>query len=367
MWERWRSNDGVKDFLHCRVGVGRISATYRVRPAQNPSRSLTADVLVQELLNLVNAAKTVPSAAVTVPLPNIGVLGITGDGSENVLRAIVVHMVTHHSPADVKISLAMNSNQLAYWTWVRWLPHIWNDNQTRRMIATTHDDVSTQIEQLVSLIQQRSEQMRERSGNATFMGTAHVACFIDVEDFVQREDIFRKFMYVLNNGALVGVYVVIVSKGQLPRECRGIIEIQSINARYKENANSQEILFVPDQITLAQTERLARAQAPWQSTSMSGDNSVPARVSLMDLLNVESIDQFDFAKKWERNHPWENLYVPIGLGGGRMPVVLDVQKHGPHGLGAGTTGSGKSELLLTLIAMLEIGRASCRERVSTLV
>jgi S-DNA-T family DNA segregation ATPase FtsK/SpoIIIE len=352
MWERWRSNDGVKDFLHCRVGVGRIPATYRVRPAQNPSRSLTADVLVQELLNLVNAAKTVPSAAVTVPLPNIGVLGITGDGSENVLRAIVVHMVTHHSPADVKLSLAMNSNQLAHWTWVRWLPHIWNDNQTRRMIATTHDDVSTQIEQLVSLIQQRSEQMREKSGNAEFMGIAHVACFIDIEAFVQREDIFRKFMYVLNNGAMVGVYVVIVSKGQLPRECRGIIEIQSINARYKENASSQEVLFVPDQITLAQTERLARAQAPWQSTSVSGDNSVPARVSLMDLLNVESIDQFDFAKKWERNHPWENLYVPIGLGGGRMPVVLDVQKHGPHGLGAGTTGSGKSELLLTLIAML---------------
>lgn len=354
MWERWRSNDGVKDFLHCRVGVGRIPATYRVRPAQNPGRSLTADVLVQELLNLVNAAKTVPGAAVTVPLPNIGVLGITGDGSENILRAILVHMGTHHSPADVKLSLSINSSQLAHWTWVRWLPHIWNDNQTRRMIATTHDDVSIQIEQLVSLIQQRSEQMRDKNigGADKFVGMAHVACFIDVEAFVQREDIFRKFMYVLNNGAMVGVYVVIVSKGQLPRECRGIIEIQSINARYKENANPQEILFVPDQITLAQTERLARAQAPWQSTSMSGDNSVPARVSLMDLLNVESIDQFEFAKKWERNRPWENLYVPIGLGGGRMPVVLDVQKHGPHGLGAGTTGSGKSELLLTMIAML---------------
>jgi S-DNA-T family DNA segregation ATPase FtsK/SpoIIIE len=354
MWERWRSNDGVKDFLHCRVGVGRIPATYRVRPAQNPSRSLTSDVLVQELLNLMNAAKTVPGAAVTVPLPSIGVLGITGDGSENVLRALLIHMTTHHSPADVKMSMAVHPDHTAPWAWVRWLPHIWNDNQTRRMIAMTPDDIGAQIEQLVSLIQQRTDQLRDNSfGNQTqFNGVAHVACFVDVESFLQREDLFRKFMYVLSTGAMVGVYVIIVSKGQLPRECRGIIEIQSINGRYKENANPQEILFVPDQINLAQTERLARAQAPWQGTSISGDNSIPARVSLMDLMNVESIDQFDFAQRWDRNRPWENMSVPIGLGGGRMPVHLDVQKHGPHGLGAGTTGSGKSELLLTFIAMV---------------
>lgn len=353
MWERWRSNDDVKDFLHCRVGIGRIPATYRVRPSQTPSRSLTADVLVQELLNLVNAAKTITSAAVTVPLPNIGVLGITGDGSENILRALIVHMTTHHSPADVKLSLALNPNLTSQWAWVRWLPHIWNDNQTRRLIAASVDDIAIQIEQLVALIQQRTDQLRESKESQTkFAGVAHVACFVDVESFVQREDLFRKFMYILSMGAMVGVYVVIVSKGQLPRECRGIIEIQSINARYKENANSQEVLFVPDQITLAQTERLARAQAPWQGTSMSGDNSIPARVSLMDLMNVESIDQFDFAQRWERNRPWENMGVPIGLGGGRMPVLLDVQKHGPHGLGAGTTGSGKSELLLTFIAMV---------------
>jgi S-DNA-T family DNA segregation ATPase FtsK/SpoIIIE len=354
MWERWRSNDGVKDFLHCRVGVGRIPSTYRVRPAQNPSRSLTSDVLVQELLNLVNAAKTVPGAAVTVPLPNIGVLGVTGDGSEQVLRTLLVHMTTHHSPADIKLSLAIHPDHTTAWAWVRWLPHIWNDNQTRRLIASTPDDIGSQIEQLVSLIQQRNDQMRDTntSGQSQFNGIAHVACFVDVESFIQREDLFRKFMYVLSNGALVGVYVIIVSKGQLPRECRGIIEIQSINGRYKENANPQEILFVPDQISLAQTERLARAQAPWQGTSVSGDNSIPARVSLMDLMNVESIEQFDFAKRWDRNRPWENMSVPIGLGGGRMPVHLDVQKHGPHGLGAGTTGSGKSEFLLTFIAMV---------------
>ncbi len=350
MWERWRTGSSGLDFLHCRVGLGRIPATYRVRPASTPSRTVQSDPLVKELLNVVTAGKTVPGAGVTIPLPEIGVLGVHGDGADNVLRVIVVQLVTHHSPSDVSLSLLANERQHAQWVWMRWLPHIWGENNSRRLLGASLEDAQSQISMLIKLIQQRNEQARET--NNKYVGPAHVAIFVDADVFTHREDVFRQFLFLLNHGPSVGVYVIILSSQQLPRECRGIIEIQSISARYLENLNTKEVVFTPDQVSIIDVERLARAIAPWESTSLTSDSAIPERVSLMELLGVTSVEKFPFVDRWQRNKPWESLAVPIGLGSGNMPVFLDVQKHGPHGLGAGTTGSGKSEFLLTFIAML---------------
>jgi DNA segregation ATPase FtsK/SpoIIIE, S-DNA-T family len=352
MWERWRSNQkDAGDFLHCRVGIGRIASTYRVRPNQSPNRSVVGDPLVQELMNLVNSAKTVPGAAVTIPLPSIGVLGVRGDGQETLLRALLFHMVVHHSPADVTVSIACSPEQYPHWAWARWLPHIWNDNRTRRNVAIGQESLSTMLSDLIKMMQYRAEQVSDRI-NSQYNGIVHVACFVQCEEYLQRDDLFRQFMLILNEGPRFGIYVIILSENQLPRECRSVIEIQSITARYSENASARESVFTPDQVTLAQAERLARALAPWQSTSLNSDTSIPTRVSLLELMNVETIDQYSVAERWRKGAPWDTLAVPIGLGAGRLPITLDVQRHGPHGLGAGTTGSGKSELLLTFIAML---------------
>ncbi len=353
MWERWRANQkDAGDFLHCRVGIGRISSTYRVRASQSPNRSVVGDALVQEMMNLINSAKTVPGAAVTIPLPSIGVLGVRGDGQESLLRALLFHLVVHHSPADVSISIACPPEQYPHWAWARWLPHIWNDNHTRRNVSLGQDSLSTMLGELIKMMQYRSEQIADRHNQNQYNGMVHVACFVQCEEYLQRDDLFRQFMLILNEGPRLGIYIVILSEQQLPRECRSVIEIQSITARYSENASARESVFTPDQVTIAQAERLARALAPWQSTSLNSDTSIPTRVSLLELMNVETIDQFGVAERWRKGAPWDTLAVPIGLGAGRLPITLDVQRHGPHGLGAGTTGSGKSELLLTYIAML---------------
>jgi len=81
-------------------------------------------------------------------------------------------------------------------------------------------------------------------------------------------------------------------------------------------------------------------------------DAIPSMVSLLDLMNVDRIERYNVLNRWHTSTPWNSLAVPIGLGAGRLPITLDVQRDGPHGLGAGTTGSGKSEFLLTYIAMI---------------
>ena len=60
--------------------------------------------------------------------------------------------------------------------------------------------------------------------------------------------------------------------------------------------------------------------------------------------------------RWESHAPYQSLAVPIGLRGKDDLVYLNLHEkaHGPHGLIAGTTGSGKSETIQSYILSLAV-------------
>jgi S-DNA-T family DNA segregation ATPase FtsK/SpoIIIE len=77
-------------------------------------------------------------------------------------------------------------------------------------------------------------------------------------------------------------------------------------------------------------------------------------IPFTDLLGIGDIERFDAARHWSRRPPPERLRVPIGSGEDGRPVILDLNEAalggmGPHGLCVGAAGSGKRELLRTLI------------------
>ncbi|MFJ9411045.1 type VII secretion protein EccCb [Streptomyces sp. NPDC101393] len=82
-----------------------------------------------------------------------------------------------------------------------------------------------------------------------------------------------------------------------------------------------------------------------------------------DLLEIGDAASVDVARTWRRRTPAERLRVPIGVDGDGRPVLLDLkeasqQGMGPHGLCVGATGSGKSELLRTLVLGLAVTHSS---------
>src|SRR5439155_5796099 len=71
----------------------------------------------------------------------------------------------------------------------------------------------------------------------------------------------------------------------------------------------------------------------------------------------------DTARTWRPRSPKDRLRVPIGVGESGEPVMLDIKESslegmGPHGLCVGATGSGKSELLRTLVLGLAVTHSS---------
>src|SRR5262249_9927097 len=115
--------------------------------------------------------------------------------------------------------------------------------------------------------------------------------------------------------------------------------------------------IVPDRIDWGTSDLLARSLAPIQVRGSQGPGNISTSVRLIDLLKLEAADKFDPLAWWNRpgGPAFGRLNVPIGeKSGGVLYLNLHNKEHGPHGLVAGTTGSGKSVLLQSLVAALAI-------------
>ncbi len=118
-----------------------------------------------------------------------------------------------------------------------------------------------------------------------------------------------------------------------------------------------------DTLSLPAAEALARQLSPRriEGAALATDgapdaDAVPTMldINLADLLGIGDPSTMDLAKAWGARPPRDRLRVPIGIGAGGSPVVLDLKEAaqdgmGPHGLLIGATGAGKSELLRTLV------------------
>ncbi len=85
-------------------------------------------------------------------------------------------------------------------------------------------------------------------------------------------------------------------------------------------------------------------------------SSVPEKLTFMQMYGVKTVEDLNITQRWSEHSPYKTLAVPLGVSGPDEIVDLNLHEraHGPHGLIAGTTGSGKSELIQSYILSLAV-------------
>jgi S-DNA-T family DNA segregation ATPase FtsK/SpoIIIE len=131
-----------------------------------------------------------------------------------------------------------------------------------------------------------------------------------------------------------------------------------------DDGTGRRLIGVPDRLTVEQSEALARELAPLR-ISGAEDTVDPliTELGLPDLLGIGDVTALDVAALWQPQPQRDRLRIPIGVTETGAPVELDIKESaqggvGPHGLLVGATGSGKSELLRTLVMGLAVTHSS---------
>ncbi|HYF94511.1 MAG TPA: type VII secretion protein EssC [Symbiobacteriaceae bacterium] len=354
LWERSQQD---ADFLSLRLGSGAVPFSVKVKvPRQD--QALNPDPLYGKAYALAAAFDKAPGAPIVLPLRDVEAAGMVGHRPAvlSAARNLVLQIAANHSPDEVKILAIFPEEEAAEWAWMRWLPHVIAGEGGTRLLAADRPGARALLAEMYNLLTQRKHQVgMQRDAAAPAPMPLYVFLLADSR-LTANEPVLSM---LLEDGARLGGYPVILAdrREDLPKACRGIVEIAGAQGHLTVTIpRLSQVAFTPDTVLADQAERVARAMAPIRLQRMATAAEIPAQVTLFDMLGISRVDELDVRARWSAGAPDRSLAVPVGIRGGGEKVFLDLhdKAHGPHGLVAGATGSGKSELLQTMIAALAV-------------
>nr|BBH95310.1 type VII secretion protein EccC [Thermogemmatispora argillosa] len=383
LWER-RPTDF--DFMMTRIGFGpgplccplrldMSSANFMVQYV--PELRAQAEALVAEYSYL-------NDVAALIPLRSFGTLAISGNLSAGraLARAIICQLVAFHAPEDVRCLVYFPGEHVEEWNWLKWLPHVRRLHQVKAehryapeqlcMLATTIEDLQQLLKQQIKPEVERRTKLSEEAGSdeqqrrrAAQASLPHLVVVLD--SFSPHEPIGQlpelELLFARASQAGTTVICLVEDRYHEPAAIQARLELSEVGGlHFEEIAYGGRRMegLLPDHVEPALCERIARSLAPL-TLSEASQQDLSQDIRLLELLEIPSADSIELSRCWQATEGEHEklLRVPIGRRADGHPLLLDLKEAadkgmGPHGLIVGATGSGKSELLRTLVSALAI-------------
>ncbi|HEV2640382.1 MAG TPA: type VII secretion protein EccCa [Actinocrinis sp.] len=360
LWER-RPTD--PDFVQVRLGSGgQRLITPLVAPETAPVDELEP-VCADALRRFITVQGTLEALPLAISLRAFWhvLVSPTGEGTaddaRSEARALLAQLATFHAPGEVRICVIAAENRRHHWEWVKWLPHAQHprDSDAAGSVRLVFSDADELEAALGSELTERPRFARDATPQ---YDQPHIVVVVDGARSGGDSTL-------LHGEGLLGVTIIEIDADGHAGTIRGGVHL-SVDGAALRLATASGATFAgnSDRLAVTQAEALARQLAPLRTGGGSGDDEpLLSALDFTDLMGIGDPGAFDTRRSWRRLAPQDRLRVPIGVGMNGEPVILDIKEAalggmGPHGLCIGATGSGKSEVLRTLVLALAVTHSS---------
>ncbi|GAA3242571.1 FtsK/SpoIIIE domain-containing protein [Nonomuraea helvata] len=313
------------------------------------------------------------SVPVALPMRRLGVAGVTGPRTEAAGLAswLIAQAATLHSPRDLAIVVvSAHADGERRWGWTRWLPHCAPraGEECVALVGTDPESAARRVSELAALIDERQNTSIPELGKIPTgwddLGGPEQPTYssydvrpYDVLVILDGAQVLRglpNMPQVLRQGPRSGVFTLAIDDDQrlLPEECQTVAACGG-DGLVRLRGGGLDVIgpVLADLVSPTWCDRLARALSPIRDVSRDDlSGNLPDAVRLLDLMGMPDPTGRELAAQW-REHGSTQALIGVGPDG---PFSVDLKLDGPHGLIAGTTGAGKSELLQTLICALAV-------------
>ncbi|MGW1216233.1 FtsK/SpoIIIE domain-containing protein [Streptomyces sp. NPDC002499] len=384
LWERRRTD---ADHLLLRFGTGRLPSEVELDDPEQDEHKRKVRWYIED-------------APVALSLRDLGVVGVAGPGdSAHALgRWAVAQTAVLHSPMDVQFYVLTDNDAHDRWDWVRWLPHSrpTGGQDVNVLIGTDAETVAARVGELTQLLDGRQKALQQGGRNKTDGPAFTDPDIVVVWDGSRRLRSMPGVVRLLREGPGVAIRSVCLDEEErfLPGECQAVVvaephqhdespatvpaaaqsaggfpsfqawhpnvqhddqqaeQVLELRLRVEQSGALRKRNVRPDFVSAAWCARLARSLSPLRDISgETEDSALPGASRLLDVLQLEPPTRDAVAARWRMGGQSTMAVIGESYDG---PFGIDLRRDGPHGLIAGTTGSGKSELLQTIVAALAV-------------
>lgn len=356
----WERNSTHQDFLTHRLGIGDMPFQVEI---QIPKERFTLinDSLADRPGFIQENYKTLHQVPVCLNLLKEKIVGVIGaedrTGAYSVIYALTAQIAAQNSYTDVKLAFVFQEEQgrgAGAWEFARWLPHVWAQDKKVRFTASNKAEARDVFYELTKVLRFRSEERKNQTGEDAVY-KPHYILVLEEPSLLEGEPIAK---YIFDKEKSLGLTTVLMAGRyeDLPNACECIIQNdREFHGIYNiRSGERSEVSF--DYLNQNMLELMARRLTNIRVSEVEVGGDIPDSITFFDMYGVSGLEELNVEERWKKNRTYESMKALIGQKAGGIPCYLDVHEkyHGPHGLVAGTTGSGKSETLQTYMLSLAI-------------
>lgn len=344
LFEKAKEHD---DYLAVRMGDGIVASNCQVTYKKEEYVE-TEDTLVEYPKAIHDKYQYLNDMPILLELNDINAVGFIGSRTKlyQMAKNLIVQYSASHYYKDVKLYMIMNEEDVEMFEWARWLQIFYNDSTGTRNFMYDEDSIKFSLEFLYSELS-----LRESLGDKA-EGMFDYVVFVYRSDFINNHPVSR----FISKAKDYGFRFLFFEEYEevLNISCQKRIFLDQNNySGYIQDVEDGKLLqqFTYGHISKKQAENMAKKMSCVYVDEINLENNLTKNISLFELLKIMTPYDLDLSKRWANSQIYKSMAAPLGVKSGDEIVCLDLHEkaHGPHGLVAGTTGSGKSEILQSYI------------------
>lgn len=361
----WGRNISDDDFLKLRLGLGSVNTPLHI-VAPKEKFTLDDDDLLKRVYTIVDRHKKLVDVPINISLidKKISAFICSANRKNDYINGLMVQLLALHSGGDLKIVILTNEKNQSRWNYLKYSPYCFNDDKSLRFFATNAEEIKevssflesefkTRKDLLENKVKDKSEaeDIKKADEYKNFLPYYLIVC----DDYKSSDEapIISNILKYADTNYGFSIAIFSSTMKNLPAKCESFIEIgDNEGCILESNINSSnQIVFKTEYLDNADMEYLCQKVNNIPLLSKEGISVLPNSISFLEMLNVSKIEQLNVLNRWQTNNPVNSLNTTIGVhaSGEQFKLNLHEKFHGPHGLIAGSTGSGKSEFIITYI------------------
>ena len=354
LWERKYDH---YDFLTARLGFGKMESFVTLEFPEEHFE-LEPDDLRKVGDELVESSKYLENVPITLNLVKSRFSSFVGnkDYLRKFFEGVLLQFLTYHSYDILNIVVLANDEDSLYWKKFNSIPHFWNTSKSIRFIGTNSEEIAYISNYLLKVYQSRQNSFADSENKNTNENPypRFMPYYLIVTDSIETAKKSSIINELLHQPLNYGFSLVILSESldNLPNEINTFVNIDPRVSTlfYNTLVSTNQTEFLPDIVNKDLSEcYLKLCNIPIDIAE--GKYSLPQKYAFLEMYDVGNVNQLNITNRWKESNVTQTLAAPVGVNedGELFKIDLHEKAHGPHGLVAGMTGSGKSEWIVTYI------------------